>query len=187
MEKNIAFSLALHKRIETERLILRPVTLADAEDMYEYASDEETVYYVFDKHQSLEDTKENIAAYFEADPLGKYALELKETGKMIGTIDLRFKDWKHKAELGYTMNKHYHGKGYMTEAGKALLWLGFEVIGLERIQSLHDERNRASGRVMERLGMTKEGVSRHVGKWKQGEWFNDVYYSILKDEYFGNQ
>lgn len=179
--------LAKNTRIETDRLILRPVTLEDAEDMFEYASDEETTYFVFDCHQSLEETEENIANFFMSDPLGKYGIELKETGKFIGTIDLRLKEKELKATLGYSMNKAYHGKGYMTEAGKAIVGLGFNVLGLERIQALHDERNEASGKVMQRLGMTKEGVSRHVAKWKQGEWFNDVHYAILREEYFNSK
>lgn len=183
MEKKHALALAKHKRIERERLLLRPVSIKDAEDMYEYASDEETTYYVFPRHESIEQTREGIASYFEANPLGKYALELKESGKMIGTIDLRLKDWKHKAQIGYAMNKAYEGNGYMTEAGKAIRALAFEVLELERLEALHDERNETSGRVMERLGMVREGVERHVDKWKNGEWFNDVHYSLLKEEY----
>ncbi|GAB2479380.1 GNAT family N-acetyltransferase [Alkalibacterium psychrotolerans] len=181
--EDIKVLLAKYNRLETERLILRPVTLKDAEDMFEYASDEETTYYVFDRHESLEETEKAIVNYFVSDPFGKYGIELKETGKMIGTIDLRVKGRDKRTIMGYTLNKAYHGKGYMTEAGKRLLALGFETLGLECIAALHDERNAVSGKVMERLGMTKEGTLRHVAKWKQGEWFNDVYYSILKSEY----
>ena len=175
--------LAKHNHLETDRQILRPVTLKDTEDMYEYASDEETTYYVFDRHQSLDDTERSIVQYFIEDPLGKYGIELKETGKMIGTIDLRIRREDRRAIMGYTLNKAFHGKGYMTEAGKAILKLGFDVLERDCIAALHDERNVASGKVMERLGMQKEGTLRHVEKWKKGEYFNDVYYSILKEEY----
>ena len=176
-------TLAKHTHLETDRLLLRPVTLADAEDMYAYASDEETTYYVFERHKSLKETEESIVTYFLESPLGKYAIELKEENKMIGTIDLRRKKETSRGIIGYTLNKDYHGKGYMTEAGKAIIKLGFEVLGMDCIAALHDERNVASGKVMQRLGMQKEGVLRHVEKWKKGEYFNDVYYSILKDEY----
>lgn len=175
--------MAKNCRIDSERLVLRPVTLKDAEDMFEYASDEETTYYVFNRHTSLKMTEESIVSYFMEDPLGKFGIELKETGKMIGTIDLRVKNQDKRAIMGYTLNKDYHGRGYMTEAAKRLLELGFNTLGLECIAALHDERNAVSGKVMERIGMKKEGVLRHVAKWKQGEWFNDVYYSILKSEY----
>lgn len=85
-----------------------------------------------------------------SSPLGKYAIVLKETEKMIGTIDFRIEETHKKAELGYTVNKDYWGKGYATEAGKMLIQLGFEVFGLQRIFAFHDVRNPASGKVMER-------------------------------------
>lgn len=180
---SLKVKMAKYSRLETERLVLRPVTLKDAEDMFEYAQDEETTYYVFDRHTSLKMTEESIVSFFMEDPLGKFGIELKETGKLIGTIDLRVKSKEKRAIIGYTLNKNYQGKGYMTEAGKRILELGFEKLELDCIAALHDERNAVSGKVMERLGMQKEGVLRHVAKWKQGEWFNDVYYSILKSEY----
>lgn len=181
--KEIKVLMSRYNRLETDRLILRPVTLEDAEDMFEYASDEETTYYVFDTHTSLEETKKAIVDYFISNPFGKYGIELKATGKMVGTIDLRVRGRDKRAIMGYTLNKAYHRKGYMTEAGKRLIRFGFEVLDLDCIAALHDERNTASGEVMKRLGMQKEGTLRHVAQWKQGEWFNDVYYSILKTEY----
>ncbi|OJF93269.1 GNAT family N-acetyltransferase [Alkalibacterium sp. 20] len=179
----INLTMAKSGKIETKRLFLRPVTLADKEDMYEYASDEETTYFVFERHVSVEKTEEAIVEYFLTDPFGKYGIELKETGKLIGTIDLRVKDENHRAIMGYALNKNYHGKGYMTEAAEAILTYAFETMKLDCVAALHDERNEVSGKVMERIGMQREGVMRHVGKWKNGEYFNDVYYSILKEEY----
>lgn len=175
--------MAKFNRLETERLLLRPVTLKDAKDMHEYASDEETTYYVFERHKSMKETEESIVNFFLNEPLGKYGIELKESKKMIGTIDLRVKNRDKRTIMGYTLNKAYQGEGYMTEAGKKLIAFGFDTLDLNCIAALHDERNAISGKVMERLGMTKEGTMRYVGKWKQGEWFNDVYYSILKAEY----
>lgn len=180
---SLEVKMAKNARIESQRLILRPVTLKDAEDMFEYASDEETTYYVFDRHTSLTDTEEAIVSYFIEDPLGKYGIELKATSKLIGTIDLRVKDSEKRALIGYTLNKDYQGSGYMTEAANRILALGFDTLGLGCIAALHDERNAVSGKVMERLGMQKEGTLRHVAQWKKGEWFNDVYYSILKSEF----
>lgn len=181
--KKMKVIMAEHQCLKTERLVLRPVTLLDAQDMFDYACNEETTYYVFDRHITIEETKENIVAYFMTEPFGKFGIELKDTGKMIGTIDLRVKDEKHRAIMGYVLNKAFQGKGYMTEAAEAVLHYAFVVLGLDCVAALHDERNVASGKVMERLGMQKEGTMRHVGKWKKGEYFNDVYYSILKEEY----
>ena len=144
--------------LETERLILRPLSLADAEDMYEYASDEMTTEFVFPTHQTLQETKEIIASVFMADPFGKFAIEDKETHKMIGTIDLRVNMKAGTAEIGYTLNRHYWGKGLMPEAAKMLLMLGFDQLKLIRIIAVHDLKNPKSGRVMEKIGMTKEST-----------------------------
>jgi Acetyltransferases, including N-acetylases of ribosomal proteins len=84
---NYKLFLAQNREIETERLLLRPVTLADAEDLYEYASDEENVYYVtFDTYQSLDDAYFSIANYFMDQPLGKYGIEVKEEGKLLARL-----------------------------------------------------------------------------------------------------
>lgn len=154
--RNVIF--AQYQRIETKRLILRPVTLQDAQDMYEYAKDEETTHFVFPMHQSITDTKNNIANYFMATPLGKYGIELKDTHQLIGTIDLRVQESQDNAEIGYTLNKKYWGKGIIAEACQALLKLGFEELNLIRIYAYHDVENPNSGRVMEKIGMKKEGV-----------------------------
>lgn len=177
-----SYLLSCYNHLEGKRILLRPVILSDAEDMYEYASDEETVRFVFEKHPNLEETRKNIANYFMKEPLGKYAIVLKETKKMIGTIDFRIKKENNSAEIGYTLNKQYWGNGYITEAGKMILELGFERLGLERIFAYHDSENPMSGKVMERLGMTCEGILRKNRIHKK-RYIDDVHYSILKQDY----
>lgn len=150
--------LAENTHLETERLLLRPVTLADATDMFEYASDDETTRFVFPKHETLEDTKISIATYFMAEPLGKYAIEEKTGGKMIGTIDLRVEGANGRGELGYTINKKYWGQGITPEASMALLALAFDKLKLIHVGAFHDQANPNSGRVMEKIGMKQEAV-----------------------------
>lgn len=182
---NYKLLLAQNREIETERLLLRPVTLEDAEDLYEYASDEENVYFVFEQYQSLEDAPFSIANFFMDQPLGKFGIELKENNKFIGTIDLfNISPQKMSAEMGYILNSKYHQKGYMTEAGRALLALGFEKMELEKIYALCDSRNMASAGVMKKLGMKQEAHRRHHSLSKDGEWIDMLEYAILKDEYF---
>ena len=77
--ESLFIKLAKHLVIETERLVLRPVTLDDAEAMFEYASDKETTRYTFPTNQSLEETKNNIAQFYLANPLGRWGIELKST------------------------------------------------------------------------------------------------------------
>lgn len=180
INRNLIF--AENQYLETERLKLRPVTLSDANDMHEYASDEETVTYVFPIHQSFKDTKESIANYFMAAPLGKYGIELKATGKFIGTIDLRVVDQHNIAEIGYSLNKVFWGQGYVPEAAHELLCLGFEELKLMRIFATHDIDNPKSGRVMEKIGMKVEGNIPNARMWK-GKVVTDIIRGITLEEW----
>ena len=129
--------------------------MADANDLFEYASDEETTEFVFRgiNHLWIQNRHCNV---FLAAPLGKFAIEEKMSGNMIGTIDLRVDPLKEVAELGYTLNKAFWGQGIVPEAARMLLSLGFEKLALVRIYALHDQRNHRSGRVMEKIGMKVE-------------------------------
>ncbi|MGM9949314.1 MAG: GNAT family N-acetyltransferase, partial [Lysinibacillus sp.] len=158
--RNINLLLVEHSQMESERLILRPVSFDDAEDMYEYTSDEETTRFLYEPHKDLNQTKSVIANYFIKESIGKYAMVVKETNKMIGAIEFRVHDYNKSGELGYTLNRHYWGKGYATEAGKLILELAFNVLDLERVFAEYDVRNNASGKLLSRLGMTHEATLR---------------------------
>lgn len=173
---------AENQYLETERLRLRPVMLSDANAMYEYASDEETVAYVFPIHQSLKETKEAIANYFISAPLGKYGIELKTTGQLIGTIDLRIIDQHAIAEIGYSLNKAFWGQGYVPEAANELLRLGFEELQLIRIFAVYDIDNPKSGRVLEKIGMKLEGNIPNARIWK-GKVVTDSMRGITVEEW----
>ena len=180
---NYNLFLAENQTLETERLKLRPVTLRDAEDMFEYASDRNNTYYVFEAHETIDDTRYSIANFFMATPFGKYGIELKDEQKLIGTIDLRVDAEKFSGELGYALNNKYQKNGYMTEAAEALLRLSFETLELEKIYAQCNKKNFASEAVMKRLGMKKEAELRHYMLWKNGEWIDHLQYSILREEY----
>lgn len=179
---NTNFLMLQHSQMESERILLRPVLLDDAEDMYEYTSDEETTRFIYDQHTDVNQTKNLIANYYMEEPIGKYAILLKESNKIIGTIEFRVHEYNKSGELGYTLNRHFWGKGYMTEAGKLILDLAFHTLGLERVFAEHDVRNSASGKVLERLGMTYEGTRRRNHMVK-GFLADSAHYSILKEEY----
>lgn len=180
--ENYYLKLAENHFLETERLLLRPVSISDAEAMYEYASDEETTKYIFPKHASLMDTKQSIANYFLKEPLGKYSIVLKTNNKMIGTIDLRLEKDQPVAEIGFVLNKAYWGKGLVVEAGKALIALAFEELNLVRVFAYHDIRNLQSKRVQEKLGMTKEGTLRDFREHK-GEIVTFNLYAMTAKDY----
>ncbi|MFS0782567.1 GNAT family N-acetyltransferase [Bacillus sp. 1P06AnD] len=180
--RNTNLLMVKHTHMEGERIILRPVSLDDAEDMFEYTSDEETTRFIYGQHKDLNEAKSLIANYFVKEPIGKYAIMLKDSNKMIGAIEFRVHESNKSGELGYTLNRHFWGKGYMTEAGNLILELAFHVLGLERVFAEYDVRNVASGKVLSRLGMKYEGILRR-SRMVKGELTDSAHYSILKEEY----
>ena len=173
--------------LETERLILRPVRKSDAGDLYCYACDAEVARYVlWRKHESIRDSREQIRCllrqYRRGQP-GSWAIEEKKSGKMIGTIGFMWVSPQNRsAECGYSLSRAYWNRGLMTEALTALIRFGFETIGLSRIEAQHDVQNPSSGRVMQKCGMTREGVlrGRVINK---GVPADTAVYSILSSEY----
>lgn len=173
------YQLAKNRILETDRLMLRPITLDDAEDLFEYASDPENTRHTFPTHQSIEETEWVISNLFMSSPLGNFAIELKENGKMIGTCDLRVNESEKSAELAYAINKKYWGNGYAPEAAKKLLELAFQDLKIERLWAKFSSKNPASGRVMEKIGMEKEGILRHT-KNLCGDFVDQVIYSRIE-------
>lgn len=167
-------------KIETERLVLRQITIDDAEDMYLYASNEEVTRYVtWDTHSSLSDTNEFINSFLPHYD-APWGIELKENGKFIGTVHFVWWQPKHNsAEIGYVLSKEYWGKGLITEAAKAIIPFGFESMNLVRIQARCFLENEGSERVMVKLGMSFEGISRKV-MYVKGEYKDLKVYSLLK-------
>jgi [ribosomal protein S5]-alanine N-acetyltransferase len=173
--------------LETERLILRRITLEDVEDMYSYGSNEEVSKYVtWNTHRTLSDTKEFVEfvlSQYEDKKVAPWGIEYKENGKFIGTIDFVWWQPKHKsAEIGYVISQNYWGKGITTEAAKEIIKFGFEEMDLVRIQARCFVENIGSERVMEKTGMSFEGVSRK-GMFVKGKHQDLKMYSILKEEF----
>ncbi len=173
--------LAKHRFIETERLLLRPITLDDAPDMYEYASNEENVRLVFSRHNSIEETEFLIANLFMKNPLGHYAVELKEEKKMIGTADIRPDERSRSVEIAYALNQKYWGLGYATEIARKLVYISEAHLNAVRIWAMHDIENPASGHVLLKAGLEREGTMRnHLNL--RGEYKDQMIYSRIKRE-----
>lgn len=161
--------------IETNRLILRPFTMDDAEPMFRnWASDSEvTKHLTWPTHESVEISKTVLSDwtshYGEAD-FYNWAIVLKENGpEPIGNISVVGIIKKvDGATMGYCMSRAHWGKGVMAEALTALIDFFFDEVGFNRIEADHDPNTPASGRVMEKSGMTCEGTMRQAGKSNQG-------------------
>jgi [ribosomal protein S5]-alanine N-acetyltransferase len=173
--------------LETERLKLRKITLEDAEDMYFYGSNEVVSKYVtWETHKTLSDTKEFIEFVlnnYENNKVSPWGIEFKENGKLIGTIDFISWNTSHKiAEIGYVISQEYWGKGIVTEAANEVIKFGFNNMDLVRIQARCFVENIGSARVMEKTGMSFEGIIRK-GMFVKGKHRDIKMYSILKEEF----
>ncbi len=173
--------------IETERLILRPFRLRDAEQTQRLAGNKQIASTTFNIPHPYEDgMAENwIKTHKETynDGTGvTYAITLKESGELIGAIGLGSIVENHQAELGYWIGVPYWNQGYCTEAGKEVIRYGFKIRGLNRIQSNYFSRNPASGRVLEKLGLSHEGTRKqHILKW--GKYENEEIMGILRADW----
>lgn len=175
--------------LETERLLLRKVTFDDAEDLFDYGSNEEVTRFVtWDTYQTIDDALqfiEMIIGRYQNSEVAPWGIEEKATGKLIGTIDFVWWQPQHKkAEMGYALSRKYWNKGIMTEAAKAVVAFGFEQMDLVRIQARCLVDNTGSSRVMEKAGMTYEGTLRKAFLSK-GAIHDLKMYSILKEEFNG--
>lgn len=173
--------------LETRRLILRKMTLEDALDMYEYASDPEVTKYVtWDYHRSIDDSirflKSTIQKYVNKE-VSEWGIIYKESDKFIGTCGyLWWNPSLSHAEIGYALSRKYWNKGLMAEAVKEVIRYGFEKMILNRIEARCRVENIASQRVMEKVGMKFEGIMREV-LFAKGFYYDLKVYSILKREY----
>ena len=177
------------KKLETKRLILRRFTIDDAEAMYNNcATDPETCKYLsWDVHSSLDVTKEyinNVISKYENKDYYGWVVEIKETHEIIGTISSVITNTKHSTvEIGYSYGSKYWGKGYATEALRRVIEFFINDCETYIVTASHISGNPASGRVMEKAGMTKDAVvrSRRINKFTK-ERNDAVLYSIIKEE-----
>jgi RimJ/RimL family protein N-acetyltransferase len=173
--------------LHTPRLLLREFALSDATDVQRLASD----YAVADTTQNIPHPYPDRAAAewisthglaFEAGDAATFAIVLRQEDALVGTAGIRFDLRSDSAELGYWIGRPYWGRGYCTEAALAVLEYAFGDLNLNRVHASHLLRNPASGRVMQKLGMTREGLRReHAKKWEKYE--DLVEYGILRREW----
>lgn len=148
-EKNVL--LAEFSQLESKRMFLMPITLLNLLDYHEYISDDETLRFEFFPTKTLKESKESLVTWNIANPLGKYALILKENYKMIGHISLTLHEEDNTASVGYILNKLYWNNGYTTEALGQIITLGFEILRLTEINASFVSANIGSKKVLEKM------------------------------------
>ncbi|WP_221939429.1 GNAT family N-acetyltransferase, partial [Streptomyces benahoarensis] len=175
--------------LRTARLDLRPVTDDDFAAIHAYQRLPEVCRYLYwgpldeaGSRKSVATKAARTTLHTEGDVL-QLAAVVRETGTLIGDMTFVWTSATHRqASIGYVFHPAHHGHGYATEASRALLALGFDHLGLHRIQAELDARNTVSARLLERLGMRREA---HLveNEFLDGEWSDEVIYAMLAREW----
>lgn len=173
--------------LETEDLILRRPVMKDAKDIFRYASDPDVARYVlWEPHRSLSETRSFVRylrSRIRAGYPSSWVVTLKETGTVIGTIGfIWYSDENRSAELGYSFSREYWNHGYATQALQAVIDSVFRSLPVNRLEAQHDVRNPASGRVMEKCGLRKEGILRNR-ILNKGEYVDAALYALLRSDW----
>ncbi len=181
-EKGMVISV---RQLTTQRLLLRSFTKNDWKDLYEYLSDEKVIHYepyeVFSeeqcRHEAIQRSKNDAFL----------AVCLKDTNKVIGNLYFSEQDF-NTWEIGYVFNNNYQGFGYATESAREVLREAFEKLGARRIIAMCNPENTASWRLLERLGMRREGhliKNIYFKKDEEGNpiWQDTYEYALLEEEW----
>jgi|GEM_PF-726456 len=172
--------------IETERLLIREVTMNDLEAVHRfYTKVENSASATWTMHTSIEQTRNEITKIIKKYQLGRaahWAICNKATGEFMGLGGyFEFSPAHHRASMGWGFDSSFWGNGYATELGRALVEYGMKYLGFNRIRSLVRVDNFASRKVLEKIGMTCTTCFRAYWRLK-GELLSHYQYVILKKD-----
>ncbi|MFO8036535.1 MAG: GNAT family N-acetyltransferase [Anaerolineales bacterium] len=176
--------------LTTKRLRLRPFRMDDAPAVQELAGAYSIAAHTTNIPHPYPDgaAEEWISTHAETFEQGTgvhFAITLKKKGILVGAIGIFIKKQHQLGELGYWIGEPYRNQGYCTEAAREVVRYGFEELDLNRIQARHMTKNPASGRVMESIGMQREGTLRQ--SLHRFDSFEDAHiYAILREEFKAN-
>ncbi|HTE60971.1 MAG TPA: GNAT family protein [Solirubrobacteraceae bacterium] len=173
----------------TDRLHLRPFMPGDLDALEAIHGDAGVVRYLYwdvrtraELRGVLAEKQQRHALVKQGDSLNLAAV-LPGSAEVVGDVTLMWHSEEHRqGEIGYILHPAHQGKGYATEATRALLRIGFDELGLHRIAGRLDGRNTASARVLERVGMRREACFVENEQVK-GEWTDEVVYALLEREW----
>lgn len=176
------------QRIETDRLILRKFEYIDSTNMLKYwisDPDVQSMYSepVYSTEQEVRELLDKYIGSYKKDDYYRWAILFRETNECIGQIAYFLVDSKnHFAEIEYCIGSLLQGRGFATEATKAIIQFGFEKMNLHKVQVCHKSINIPSKKVIEKCGFVYEGTLRDFF-YIDGRYVDRLYYSILKDEF----
>lgn len=173
--------------IETERVLLRPIESLDNEQVFSYRSDAETNKYQGFVPKELEEVNsfiaKNPAEINQPESWFQFVIIEKKSNTIIGDIGIHFiGDDGFQSELGCTLSKDFHGKGFANEAMKIILNYLFKSLNKHRIICSVDPKNSGSIKLLEKLNFRKEAHFKE-SLLINGEWTDDIIYALLKHEW----
>ncbi|MDW7690934.1 GNAT family N-acetyltransferase [Flammeovirgaceae bacterium SG7u.111] len=176
------------KNLHTERLILQEISWEDLNEIHRlHSTPEVDEFNTLGIPQNLEETRVIITPWITCQAssprkLYTWKVILKESGEFLGLAGLTLsQDKYHMGEIYYKLLPTYWGKGYATEASKAMVKAGFDEFGLHKIDAGVATANTKSARVLEKIGMTREGLRRKILPIR-GQWVDNYHYGILEDD-----
>ena len=174
--------------LTTARLVLREFEEGDWPAVLAYQSDPRYLrFYAWEgrTEEGVRDFVGMFLGYEREEPRYRFqlAVTLRADGRLIGNCGVRLPAPRARvAELGYELAPEHWGRGYATEAARAMAAFGFGELGLHRLQSNCVADNTASARVLEKLGMRREGRLREA-QWYKGRWWDTLLYGLLEGEW----
>ena len=175
--------------LETERLMLRPFEEGDLGALHKIYSNADVVRWLYHEPRSLVETRALLgrkvasSQFTAADEWLSAAVVERETGQFVGDVVLHWVSDEHKTgEIGFSFDPDQQGRGYATEAARALLAFAFDGMGFHRVIGRLEARNTASARVLEKLGMRREALFVE-NEWVKGEWQSELVYAMLEHEW----
>ncbi|WP_303800809.1 GNAT family N-acetyltransferase [Alicyclobacillus macrosporangiidus] len=172
--------------LETDRLLLRPVTAADAPSVQRLAGHPDIARTTLNIPHPYPDGAAEawIQAANEAERAGTQYVRVmvrKDSGALVGCVALGVAQRHHRAELAYWVGRPWWNLGYASEAARRMVQFAFTDLGLHRVWAAAMPHNPASMRVMEKIGMQREGLLRQHA-FKDGHFIDLVYYGIVKGD-----
>ncbi|MGG0290837.1 GNAT family N-acetyltransferase [Bacillus pacificus] len=166
--------------IKAERLLIRKFEFKDWEAVHEYTSDSDVMKYIPEGVFTEEDTRNFVNKNMGENAENFPVIQIDEN-ILIGHIVFHKYFGEHTYEIGWVFNPKYFNKGYASEAAKAILKYGFKEMKLHRIIATCQPENTPSYRVMEKIGMRREGYFKKCIP-HGNEWWDEYYYAILEEE-----
>jgi ribosomal-protein-alanine N-acetyltransferase len=170
--------------LHTERLLLRPFQLGDAADVFAYSKDEEFCFYLTPGPPpgTLTEVEQDLARIVRLPWRDYPHFAIVLNGVVVGAVNLKIEHSDQIANLGYAVARDCWGKGLATEATRAIVDYGFRTFRLAKVFARADPRNVGSVRVLEKLGMQREGLlrSHHI---RRGDRVDRVFYGLLRAEW----